>query len=108
LPALETPAPQPQRNTTLALVAKRAQSRIDNGVELARHGAVFAARDEFIVALEMIGHARDSEQRNPICHRAIVSGLNALNEADDFVRTDPLTSKSGMRGIVAAHRTPVL
>jgi hypothetical protein len=82
--------------------------RIDNGVELARHGAVHAARDEFVVALEMIGHARDSEQGHPQAHRAIVAGLNALTEADDFVRTDPLASKAGMRGLVAAHRTPVL
>jgi hypothetical protein len=90
------------------LVAKRAAVHIEKGVALANRGAVFAARDEFTAALEMIGNARDSEQHTDRYHRAIIAGLNALNEADDFVSTQPLASKSGMKGIIAAHRTPEL
>jgi tetratricopeptide (TPR) repeat protein len=106
-PAAAPPAAE-RASATIDLVASRAGVHIEKGAALANRGAVFAARDEFILALEMIGNARDSQERTNRYHVAIIAGLTALNEADDFVSSQPLGSKAGMKGIIAAHRTPAL
>lgn len=101
-------ARRPANSPTLELVTRRAAVHIEKGIALANRGALFAAQAEFVLALEMIGHARDSEERTARYHQTIAAGIKALEEADDFVSANPLSSQDGLRGIVAAHQTPVL
>ena len=103
-----TPSGQRRSASALELVNLRADQRIDRGFDLASRGAIYAARAEFIRALEMIGFARDGMPQSTGYHDAIVAGLTALDEVDDLLRpTTTLTTSLDLAGVVAAHKTPV-
>lgn len=111
LPAV---SPEPQGSSdpaclsrSLHLVAQRAAVHVERGVDLARRGAIYAAQEEFVRSLQLIGHARDAEVSQPHYHRSIVSGLKALDEANDFLAKDPLTLDQGYAGLIVAHHTPI-
>lgn len=101
------PAPAPADNS-LSVEAGAGELHIQKGFDLACRGAVYSAREEFIRALELTGHARDAMAPAPQYHDAILEGLTALEEVDDFMDANPLTANSDLAGAIAAHRTTVL
>lgn len=109
----ETPPDRMQASNltddSIRIVDQRAGELISNGFDLTKRGAIYAAQNEFVRALEMIGHTRDGLTRTTRYHDAIVRGLTALEEVDDFVlTTSSLASNDTLKDIVATHETPVL
>ncbi|OHB81604.1 MAG: hypothetical protein A2W31_17700 [Planctomycetes bacterium RBG_16_64_10] len=90
-------------------VDQRATELVRNGFRLAGRGALFTARAEFIGALRLISQTLDAPRGGLECARALAAGLQALEEADDFVpRGAGLEANLDLGGLIAAHRTPVL
>ncbi|HEX6960220.1 MAG TPA: hypothetical protein VF175_00015, partial [Lacipirellula sp.] len=101
-------APTATGSPTGAVVCERAQARIREGYALARRGASFAARREFLEALQMIAEAKDQKHGAARRTIALANGLRALEEAADFVPRAPgANSGLSLEVIVSSHRTPV-
>jgi len=93
---------------TGAVVTERAQAKIRRGYALARRGANFAARSEFVAVLRMIAEAKDQKHGARRRTIALASGLRALEEADDFAaKGSELDAEVSVAVIVSSHRTPV-
>jgi polysaccharide export outer membrane protein len=90
-------------------VASQADRLVDHGFDLARRRACFAARAEFVAALQMIALALDAEDGGNRFSNALVDGLTALEEADDFTATGSRLSVTvDLEAIVGRHPTPIL
>ena len=70
------------------VVEERAQNHIQYGNSLARRGAIFAARQEFIQALRLIADSHDMQSGSMVYTRKLADALQALTESDDFVSVD--------------------
>ncbi len=70
------------------IVEQRAQERVAYGKSLARRGATFAARQEYVQALRLIADAYDVQSGSREYTARLASALRALGEADDFVARD--------------------
>jgi tetratricopeptide (TPR) repeat protein len=82
---------------------------IARAFSLAERGALYSARSEFYQALRTITKALDANRGEPSYTQALVDGLQALKEAEDFVgRSTPLPADVDVASVVATHRTPVL
>lgn len=106
-------AHQAQESSTtddsLRILELRAGELISSGFDLTKRGAIFAAQNEFVRALEMIGHSRDGLTHTTKYHDAIVRGLTALEEVDDFVlTTSSLATNDSLEDIVTTHETPAV
>jgi polysaccharide export outer membrane protein len=116
VPQKQEPAPVVQtirRNlagvTPSDTVAAQAERIVHHGMVLARRGASYAARAEFISALGLIAETLDARERTAVHSRSLADGLRALREADDFVSSGSrLAADLDMKAILAAHSTPVL
>lgn len=98
-----------ERTPEFIAVCQRAEGMNRHGFELAQHGAVFAARLEYLKSLETVAEALDSQRSTRIHRRMLAAGFKALDEADDFgSRNTPLGSELNVAAIVRSHRTPVL
>jgi tetratricopeptide (TPR) repeat protein len=76
---------------------------------LAQHGAVYAARTEFIQVLRRIAQSKDAAEGVDEHSRALAVGLRSLDEADDFVpQGTQLEGELDVPLVASAHRTPVL
>ncbi len=96
-------------DSTMLAMARHADELTLHGFALARRGAIYSARAEFISALGLIAQTLDAKDGGKSHSEALASGLRALREADDFrVRGSQLAAEMNIEGIVAAHRTPVL
>jgi tetratricopeptide (TPR) repeat protein len=85
----------------------QAQELVRRASELAARGAQFAARADFVWALGLVAEALDRARGTSQHSRALVSGLRALEEADDFA-VPPGGRALPLATIVAAHDTPGL
>jgi polysaccharide export outer membrane protein len=82
---------------------------VRQGFALAERRACYAARAEFIGALELVAQMLDAETASDYHSRCLAAGLGALREADDFLpRGSQLAAEMDLRGVVTGHRTPVL
>lgn len=102
-------SPVSREQQSLRLIEKSSNAHVRKGFELANRGALFTAQAEFVKALKLIGRARDELNPKAGHYEAVVTGLTAMQEADDFERSE--NTHSGRQDIVrtiAAHRTAVL
>ena len=105
--AATNPRPAPSAGgPTGAVVNQRATVRIRRGYELADRGAYFAARNEFVDALNIIAEAKDQLHGTPRRTVALANGLRALDEAADFLPLKADGAEVSLAVIVASHRTP--
>jgi tetratricopeptide (TPR) repeat protein len=82
---------------------------VQRGYNLARRGAFFAARTEFIQVLRRVAQAKDAAAGTDRYSAALAAGLRAMDEADDFVpRGAQLEGELDVRSVASSHRTPVL
>ncbi len=102
------PAVPANRSAQLEQMARQADRHTRRGFALAERGAYFAARSQFIQALRLVAEGLDAELRTDKHSRALVAGLTAIRESDDF-RTEAAWSPSGrsLAEIVARHETPL-
>lgn len=91
-----------------ALVASMAQAdeRVRHAIQLAEKGAMYASRKEFTSALTLISQARDIEYGTRQFSQSTAAGLEALKEANDFLK--PGSATADLSRIVAGHKTPIL
>ncbi len=90
-------------------VQRQAEQLLAEAIELADRGALYAARVEFLRVLRLVTQSLDASLGRPIHAPALLVGLRALEEADDFAMADPhLESDVALEGILATHHTPVL
>jgi tetratricopeptide (TPR) repeat protein len=97
--------------TSLDMIAPRAQAHISYALELAERGAVESAQAEFRTALELVAEALDADTKNAArAHaRAVKSGLTAIEEANDFVSEDAASDiDTNLSQFAAIHHTPIL
>lgn len=96
-------------DSAMVAMAAHADKLAQHGFVLARRGAIYSARAEFVSALGLIAQTLDAKDRGKYHSEALASGLRALREADDFrVKGSHVAAELNLAGIVAAHRTPVL
>ena len=87
----------------------RARRMMKEGTSLAKRGAMFSARQEFLGVLKLVAQAYDSQLGVRYHSKALANGLRALREADDFVvSAAESTVDINLRPFIAAHKTPVL
>ena len=91
----------------MAVISRRAQEHIDYGFNLAERRAVYSAQAEFTQALLLVAQALDAAERTQVHSHAMLTGLQALREADEFVPRQGQVELNTAR-IVATHKTPVL
>ncbi len=95
--------PQPELNSA----AERAARRVAAGSRLVERGATLSGRQEFIAALQVIAEALDQQRHTNAHARALSAGLTALEEARDFVPSNP-QQRLPLGELVLGHQTPVL
>lgn len=92
-----------------SIISRRAMVTIRYAEDLAKRGAVYSAEAEFIQALKLIAHAYDAQSEETIHIPALLSGLTALKEADDFAQQGlPVALETNLSRFVTTHKTPVL
>ena len=69
---------------------------------------MYASRKEFTTAVKMVAQAQDVEHVTRRHTRAVISGLVALKEANDFVRQNAELGDLDVVLLVSSHTTPVL
>jgi tetratricopeptide (TPR) repeat protein len=99
----------PPRHREMALINERAAVSVRAGYELAHRGALYSAQSEFTAALRIIAQALDAQTAETRHVQALVAGLTALEESNDFLApARSATATIDVAAIVAKHRTPVL
>ena len=102
----------PDELTTLGLpreVTMQANRIMEEAVQLADRGALFAARNRFLRAMRMVTQTLDAQVGRTYHTRALVRGLRALDEAGDFAaESDFVEDDLHLAGFIAGHDTPVL
>jgi tetratricopeptide (TPR) repeat protein len=99
-------------NTTLRMneaVAVRAVHHIEYGKTLARRGAKASAKQEFMAALSVIAQDFDAQASSTEFSQALMHGLRALKESEEFVLSDS-EAQIGMdiSGWVESHQSGAL
>lgn len=99
----------PLRTELSPTAAQQAAQHIEYGKTLSRRGAVFAARQEFILALSIIAQSKDETAGGTEFSRALTRGLLALKETNGFV---PDNIEAGttldIALVVETHRSNVI
>lgn len=95
--------PQPE----LSSAAERAARRVAAGSRLVERGATLSGRQEFIGALQVLAEALDQQRHTNAHARALSAGLTALEEARDFVSSNP-QQRLPLAELVLGHQTTVL
>ncbi|MGD9633649.1 MAG: hypothetical protein AB7U97_10270, partial [Pirellulales bacterium] len=94
---------------TTAELTRQLLPAIQHAYGLARHGAIYAARTEFIQVLRRIAQSKDAAENSDVHSHALAAALRALDEADDFApRGAQLEGEMDVTLTASAHRTPVL
>jgi tetratricopeptide (TPR) repeat protein len=76
---------------------------------LAGRGAVYSAKAELTDALKLVAMAQDADQGTSRHTEAMIAGLTALREADDFAARDGQPDvRIDVARLAATHATPVL
>ena len=93
----------------LGSVEEQARTAIRHGYDLAQKGALYSARAEFLEALRAIAGSLDAHYGGDRHTDALLSGLQALKEADDFaVVGGRLEGAVNVAATVAVHRSKVV
>ncbi len=100
---------RPERTPQFIAICQRAEGINRRGFDLAQHGALFAARLQYMQSLEMVADALDAQHSTRVHRRMLAAGFKAIEEADDFAASRlPLSSELNVAEIVRNHQTPVL
>ncbi len=96
-------------NDIPAPILENARKHLEYGASLARRGATYTARKEFIQVLYMISQAADAIGNTNVLSDKLMKGLAAIEEADDFGNVG-LVNDNGVdvTRIVAVHRSQVI
>ncbi len=87
----------------------RTRNMIKQGTSLAKRGATYSARQEFLAILQLVAQSYDSQLGMKYHTKALANGLRALEEADDFVARDVEAAVDyNLQAFIAGHKTPVL
>jgi tetratricopeptide (TPR) repeat protein len=108
LPRPAAPEPLPTFVASqMAVISRRAHEHIDYGFNLAERRAVYSSQAEFTQALLLVAQALDTSEKTQVHSQAVLMGLQALREADDFVPRQGQVDLNVTR-VLATHKTPVL
>src|SRR5262249_48119149 len=103
------PTPAPPRSEAMEMIARQADEKTREGMDLADRGATFAARADFIAALRLVAQGLDSDEGGKRHSQALSAALAAMKEAQDFL---PVSGKTegelDLPSILAEHTTPLL
>ncbi len=91
-----------------SIVEQRALDHLEYGKSLARRGATFAAREEFVQSLRLIAESYDMQTQTRDYTHMLADGLRALDEADDFVLLNAEQHDIDMARIIATHESKVV
>lgn len=92
-----------------AVVEQRAKEHIEYGKSLARRGAVFAAKQEFIQALRLIADWHDMKSGTRTYTSKLAMAMQALTESDDFVSVDSEQQlQMDVRAILESHTSKLI
>ncbi len=98
-----------ERSEQLEHVAQEADRHSRYGCELAGRGAFFAARSEFLAALQLLAEGLDAERKTNTHAHALAAAWTAMKEADDFLpRRSGLEANTDLPRILESHNTVVL
>jgi len=98
----------PYTPTTAELTSQMLPA-VQRGFGLARRGALYAARTEFVQVLRRVAQAQDAVANTGKHSRALAAGLRALDEAEDFVPNGvQMEAELDVRTAASSHRTSVL
>lgn len=90
-------------------IDQRTRAMIKQGTSLAKRGAMYSARQEFLSVLQLVAQAYDSQLGIRYHSKALANGLRALEEADDFAtRNSDAAVDFNLKAFIAGHKTPVL
>ena len=102
-------APLPPRSEALEMIARQADEKTREGMDLADRGASFAARADFIAALRLVAQGLDNEEGGKRHSQALSAALTAMKEAEDFLPAPGKTEGDlDISSIVTGHATPLL
>jgi hypothetical protein len=106
---LPAAAPQPARSEAMEMIARQADEKVREGMELADRGASFAARADFIAALRILAQGLDNDTGTPRHSQSLSAALTAMKEAQDFLPAGgKVEGELDLPPLVAGHRTPLL
>lgn len=90
-------------------VARRSKVILEEAKRLADRGALHSARQDFLQVLRLVAQSLDAQLGQRYHSLALTRGLQALDEADDFVmRSYAAEADLDVAAFVASHNTPVL
>jgi tetratricopeptide (TPR) repeat protein len=100
----------PTRPTpSVLVVTPRANEHVRYALNLAERGAVYTAKAEFVMALELVAGALDADAGTSEHTNAIRAGLTALDEADDFAPKQLRHKRDlNLANLATVHRTVIL
>ena len=122
-PAMETPAMETRVMETRVMdnrsiqpvlvvspaTAQLASNHINYGKTLARKGATFSARNEFVNALMVVSQSFDMQAGCKDYTEALARGMRVLDEADDFFPDNGLSNiQTDVSAIVDTHLSRLL
>jgi hypothetical protein len=97
------------RSEAMEMIARQADEKTREGMDLADRGASFAARADFIAALRLVAQGLDNDEGAKRHSQALSAALTAMKEAQDFLPTAGKTEGDlDIPTIVAGHTTPLL
>ncbi len=98
-----------ERSEQMEQVARQADRHTRRGFELGGRNAFFAARAQFILALRLLAQGLDADHGTGRYSRALAEGLDAIQEADDFIpRGGRIEADLDLPVLVRGHRTVAL
>jgi len=93
----------------LSSVGQRVQHHVRYAFSLSGRGAVYSAKAELVDALKLVAMAQDADLGSSQHTEALIAGLTALREADDFAARDGQPDvRIDVARLVATHSTPAL
>jgi hypothetical protein len=102
-------APAPPRSEAMEMIARQADEKVREGLDLADRGASFAARADFIAALRLVALGLDNDGAATQHSQSLSAALTAMKEAQDFLPSSGKTEGDlDLPTIVAGHVTPLL
>jgi tetratricopeptide (TPR) repeat protein len=103
------PSRQPVRSEAMEMIARQADEKVREGMDLADRGAYFAARADFIAALRLLAQGLDNDEGASRHSQSLGAALTAMREAQDFLPAPgKVEGELDLAPIVAGHRTPLL
>ncbi len=97
------------RSAQLDALMRQAAAINRHAFEMAQRGAIYSARAELMRSLHLLAAGLDGEEGGSRHQQMLAAGLQALDEAGDFVVQDPLaTDQLDVARLAAGHRTTLL